>query len=169
MYDQCHQGRSCSTSLQTTYSNALWALELFLIQCFRGDLKRLRETLWSRPGFFHYWKTDNCTGGTAEELQIKRRKSSSFRDDPFDWCITKILEDLDSPKGYDHAMLFAFLQNHLTTSPRSEQVRLDELLYQRLSDMASIYHMIESVRLNRPRHGSRDISRDLSQTENVRL
>lgn len=169
VYDQFHQHISCSAKLQTKYSDALWALELFLFQCFQGDLKRLREGLRSRPGFFHYWKTNKTPNGSTEALQIKRRKALSFRKDPLEWCITKILEDLDDPKGYDHAMLFAFLQERITTSPRKEQGRLDELLFRRLSDMASIYHMIESIRLNRLRHGSRDISSELGQTENIRL
>ncbi|KAJ5864094.1 uncharacterized protein N7529_006010 [Penicillium soppii] len=169
VYDQYHQSTSCSASLQTAYSDALWAFELFLVECFRGDIKRLRDTLWSRPGFLSYWKAEDYTTGTAKPLQIKRNKAPSFREDPLDWCLTKILEDPDSPQGYDHAMLFAFLQYHLTTSPRSEQVRLDEFLYQRLSGMASLGEMIVSIRLNRPQHGSRNITDELNQEKNIRL
>ena len=60
-------------------------------------------------------------------------------------------------KRFDHALLFAFLDEHILTCKASDRARLDETLYEKLSDYAAIHELLVAVRLHRPQNTNRDI------------
>ena len=61
----------------------------------------------------------------------------------------------DAQTHFDHAMLFAFLEDHLSKSPRKKTARLDELFLRKLSDIAACHETLVAVRLHRPQNTSR--------------
>lgn len=64
-------------------------------------------------------------------------------------------------------MLFAFLDKHLSNSSSSERARLDQRLYDKLSDLAATHQLLITVRSHRPLNTNRDIS-DVKRTEDRR-
>jgi hypothetical protein len=62
-------------------------------------------------------------------------------------------------------MLFAFLDEHLSKSSSREGARLDQLLYDKLSDYATNHEMLVAVRLHRPQNTSRHI-KEVLECEN---
>jgi hypothetical protein len=53
-------------------------------------------------------------------------------------------------------MLFAMLQDHLSSNP-SERKRLDEIIYQTLSDLSTCHEMLLAVRFHRPQNAARTV------------
>ncbi len=63
------------------------------------------------------------------------------------------------------AVLFAFLQSHISTASPKEKARLDQALYWRPSDLSTCHEMLVSVRLNRPQNKFRTLD-DVKKSEN---
>ncbi|MCJ1241964.1 hypothetical protein MMC14_009971 [Varicellaria rhodocarpa] len=80
-----------------------------------------------------------------------------FREDPLEWCLSQMQGAPDKQTNFDHAMLFAFLENHLASSDMEERARVDDVLYRKLSDLAAFHETLVSVRLHRPQNKARDI------------
>lgn len=64
-----------------------------------------------------------------------------FDKDPSEWCLNQMQAEPEKQTNYDHAILFAFLENHLenhlAASGPKEKARVDEVLYQKLSELAA--------------------------------
>jgi hypothetical protein len=75
-----------------------------------------------------------------------------------------VLGEPDAQTNFEHAVLFAFLENHLENSPFKERVRVDEVLYQKLSDLVAYHEVLVSVRLHRPQNKARDLD-EVGQSE----
>lgn len=79
---------------------------------------------------------------------------------------SQMQEDPDNPRLFVHAMPFAFLDKHLSTNPASERARMDQKLYDKLSDYAANHEILTAVLLHRPLNTSRDID-DVRNTEQL--
>jgi hypothetical protein len=118
-----------------------------------------------RPGFSQNWKfkwcPDEVDGPTVFRVERKagapKKQEELFAKDPLDWCLTQMQGQPDKQTNYDHAILFSFLENHLACSDPKERARLDEFLYQKLSDLAACHEILVSVRLHRPQNKARYI------------
>jgi hypothetical protein len=157
--DSIHPGES----LPPEYDGALGALELLLVN---EVIKRgiyLGKEMPQRPGFSQNWnfqwqpahgptvfKLDRKPGATLEQKDL-------FTRDPLEWSLLQMQAEPDKQTNYDHAHLFAFLESHLASSNPKEKARVDEVLYQKLSDLAACHEMLVSVRLHRPQNKARDI------------
>lgn len=77
----------------------------------------------------------------------------------------------DKLTNYDNAIPFAFLDNHIAASGPKEIARVDEFLYQKLSDLAASHEMLVSVHLHRPQNVDRDfdevLQSELSSVEMI--
>src|SRR5438270_12468659 len=62
-------------------------------------------------------------------------------------------------------MLFAFLDDCLSKSSSVERARLDEILYDKLSDYAANHQMLVAVRLHRPQSASRNVKEVLKSED----
>lgn len=151
--------------LPEKFDNALGALELMLVNQLHIRSRNLGAFNPQRPGFRHLWVHQHVKPG---EITLRRATKMSmpeiFAKDPLDWCLTQMQGDPDDPRRFDHAMLFAFLDQHLSTAPASERARMDQKLYDKLSDYAANHEMLTAVRLHRPLNTSRDID-DVRKTE----
>lgn len=54
-----------------------------------------------------------------------------------------------------YVMLLDMLDEHLANSSAEERGRLDEILYDKLSDYATILQLLWAIRMHRPRYTSR--------------
>lgn len=88
-----------------------------------------------------------------------------FDEDPLEWCLVQMQEAPDMQTNFDHAMLFPFLEGHLANSSSEERARVDEVLYQRLSELAAYHEILVSVRLHRQQNEARDID-EVAESEN---
>ena len=111
-----------------------------------------------RPGFAQYFETTGLEkDGTTTTRRIAGGGSSSrdFKSDPLFWCLSNIGGEPDQIQHLDHAHLFAFLEAHLANADLKERSRLDQVIFDDLSDLAANHQMLSAVRLGRPRNRSR--------------
>lgn len=159
--DSIHPG----DRLPRKYDQALGALELMLVNQMHHKAKHLAAFIPQRPGFRHLWQTGSPLSG---QLSIRRNAGftvpEGFHKDPLDWCLMQLLGDPDGLRRFDQAMLFEFLNEHLANSSSTERARLDQALYDKLSDLAALYELLTAVRLHRPLSTNRDID-DVKRTE----
>ena len=147
--------------LPVRYDRALGALELLLVNQVIYRTKSLEELLPYTPGLSKHWSLQRDAGLPQGTARLTRNTASntkeSLAEDPLDWCLIQILGKPDEQTHFDHAMLFAFLHNHLSTTSSKEKVRLDEVIYQKLSDISTCHEMLVAVRLHRPQNKARVI------------
>lgn len=171
--DQMRKRFSDSTSpgcpLPIAYDRALGALELLLVNQVIYRTKCLEKVLPFTPGFSKHWslkRNANLPQGAALlQRTTPTNTEASLEKDPLDWCLVQMLGMPDEQKHFDHAMLFAFLQDHLASNAWKERARLDEMIYRNLSDISTCHEMLVSVRLHRPQNRPRDIE-EVEQSEN---
>ncbi|KAH7116470.1 hypothetical protein EDB81DRAFT_848429 [Dactylonectria macrodidyma] len=106
------------TTLPVSYDRALGALELLLVNQVIYRASCLRELL---P--YHDAKLPDAIG------VLRRKKSANtkecFANDRLYWCLVQLLAKPDDQRTFNHSMLFAMLQEHMSNNP-SERARLDE-------------------------------------------
>jgi len=171
--EQVHQrfgnGASPGRPLPVRYDRALGALELFIVDqvIFRANF--LEKVLPHTPGLSKHWsleRTGDLPPGTSRLIRNSSTNSKeSLAEDPLDWCLIQMLGKPDEQSHFDHDMLFAFLQNHQSTANSKEKGRLDEIIYQHLSDLATCHEMLVSIRLHRPQNTAR-MMQEVKATEN---
>lgn len=157
--------------LPSVYDRALGALELLLVNEVLHRTSNFGMLITQRPGFSHKWNFQWCPKDGVTVFKVDRKPGVSldqkelFDKDPLEWCLIQMQAKPDIQTNYDHAILFAFLENHLAASGPKEKARVDEFLYQKLSDLAACHEMLVSVRLHRPQNVARDID-EVLQSEN---
>ncbi|MCJ1287243.1 hypothetical protein MMC26_006591 [Xylographa opegraphella] len=123
-----------------------------------------------RPGFSHKWTFERGPDTGPTSFQLRRKTGESvdqekvFDEDPLEWCLNQMQGEPDKQTNYDHAIMFAFLEYHLAGSSPKEKARVDEVLYQKLSDLAACHEMLVSIRLHRPQNKARDMD-EVEQSE----
>ena len=169
MHDRFRDGIYPGERLPPRYDRALGALELLLVNRVISQAMSLMVVLPHRPGFSHNWSFERRASADPTLFQIHRETTTEqkelFDKDPLEWCLVQMQGAPDTQTNFDHAMLFAFLENHLANSSSKEKARVDEVLYQKLSDLAAYHEMLVSVRLHRPQNEARDID-EVMQSEN---
>lgn len=149
--------------LPSLYDRALGALELLLVNEVLHRTSSFGMVLPQRPGFSHKWNFEWRPTDGATVFRVTRKTGVSvdqkelFNKDPLEWCLSQMPAEPDKQTNYDHAIIFAFLENHLAASGPKEKARVDEFLYQKLSDLAACHEMLVSVRLHRPQNVAREI------------
>ncbi|KAH7114093.1 hypothetical protein EDB81DRAFT_862442 [Dactylonectria macrodidyma] len=119
--------------------------------------KRFRDSIYpSIPLPIRY---DKAFG--AFELLLVNQEA--LTEDPLDWCLVQLRAKPDDQRAFDHVMLFAMLRDHLFGNP-SERKRLDEVVYQTLSDLSICNEMLRAVRFYRPQNAAR-IVQEVRATE----
>ncbi|KAI9669738.1 MAG: hypothetical protein M1831_007434 [Alyxoria varia] len=145
--------------LPADYERALNLLELMLINCLLDLVRDLKTRLPISPGFqenynFHHF-ANGKHGSTLKDISSKERdvNVAYFEDDPLQWCLLQLSGDPENYNSTDHALLFSFLETHLDKSEKQRQ-RVDQKLYNHLSDMAGIHELLSTLRLQQPLHAA---------------
>ncbi|KAK8913387.1 hypothetical protein VCV18_011393 [Metarhizium anisopliae] len=153
--------------LPTDYDRALGALELLLVNQVIYRARCLEELLPYVLGLQEHWSLEPPVGQPNVIGFLRRKKPAntqeSLTNDPLDWCLVQLLAKPDDQGTFDHSMLFAMLQEHMSKHP-SEKARLDEVIYQVLSDPATCHEMLMAVRFHRPQNVPRTVE-EVKRTE----
>ncbi|KAI4862384.1 hypothetical protein F4820DRAFT_430728 [Hypoxylon rubiginosum] len=146
--------------LPARYDRAIGALELILVNQVLYRSEMLYQSLPFSPGFSHHWnlsRAEASNGLLRLERKAPNNTKEGLEDDPLNWCLLQLLGEPDTQTHFDHAMLFAFLHDHLSQCSFKERARLDEVLYKKLSDLSTCHEMLVAVRLSRPQNKARSI------------
>lgn len=169
--DKLHGNIQPGTALPTHYERALGALEVLLVNHYVYRLKRLETLLRLAPGFQQYWTFKAHAGASHPDrigsLSSKIGNSNTeemLANDPLYWCLAQLPAVPGEGPYFDPSMLFAMLEERLAKSP-SDKKRVDEVMYQLLSDLAVGHEMLTTVRSHRPRHKARR-EEEIVRTEN---
>ena len=169
MHKQFGDNAYSGQPLPVRYDRALGALELLLVNQVIYRTKILSDVLPFAAGFSRYWSSQHDVALPQGSVLLSRNTPTntkeSLENDPLDWCLVQILGEPDKQTHFDHAMLFAFLHDHLATATSKEKARLDQVIYQKLSDISTCHEMLLSVRLHRPQNSSRSIE-EVIESEN---
>lgn len=154
--------------LPLQYDRALSALETILVEQVIYRTRALNDVLPVAAGFSKYWKIEHDADLSPGFALLSRKISADTKEhlaeDPLDWCLTHMLCENYDEYHFDHAMLFAFLHDHLATATSKERARLDRVIYQILSDISTCHEILLLVRLHRPQKSCRT-SEDLIESE----
>jgi hypothetical protein len=168
VYDEFQNARTCSLryrdhihtgeALPRKYDKALGALELLLVNAMRSRSLHLGAIIPQRPGFRHLWEFKNVDP-TKGQIGIVRKSTTAitelFYEDPLEWCLIQLQGVPDEQTRFDYAMLFNFLDEHLSSCSAKERARLDPIIFEKLSEYAAIHELLVSVRLHRPQNTNR--------------
>ncbi|XTI95610.1 hypothetical protein V2W45_1504379 [Cenococcum geophilum] len=155
--DHIHPGER----LPKKYDKALGALELLLVNAMHSFSAHPQAIIPQRPGFRRHWNFKEDPEN--EQMKISRKGDTLtdlFQKDLLEWCLMQLQGPPDDQKRFDHALLFAFLDEHISTCKASDRARLDETLYEKLSDYAAIHELLVAARLHRPQNTNRDTDDD---------
>ncbi|KAH7150598.1 hypothetical protein DER46DRAFT_613672 [Fusarium sp. MPI-SDFR-AT-0072] len=153
--------------MECKHDKAFGALKLLLVNQVIYRASRLEELLPFVPGLQKHWNLEpeanlpNTIGFLKREASANTQEA--LTEDPLDWYLVQLQAKPDDQRAFDHAMLFAMLQDHLSSNP-SEKKRLDEIIYQTLSDLSTCHEMLLAVRFHRPQNAARTVQ-EVSTTE----
>jgi hypothetical protein len=155
--------------LPSALDNALSSLYAMLVYMIDRQSRRLLVVLHERPGFTSSWRSDftNFPGWVKRERSDGITMADRFMKDPLDWCLTQLLGvpgEPDHPEVYELEMLFAFLHFYLAGASWEEKLRLDELIYDKYTDLAGFHEMRSMIHLCRPRFKEQNVT-DVQQSE----
>ncbi|KAI1129987.1 hypothetical protein F5Y10DRAFT_290237 [Nemania abortiva] len=142
--DNIHPGQP----LPFKYNRAVWRLErilgemaMYAMDCFAQDITETEAI--SRVLTFVKFKE-------LQPLWLPFKRGEKWDShDPLLWCLTR----MTSPTGrleFDGALLFSYLQHHLSVSNVQEKARINGFIYQWVSDLSAFYEAVMLVRLGRP-------------------
>jgi hypothetical protein len=64
----------------------------------------------------------------------------------------------DSPSRFRYGLLLDMLDDHLAKACPDERARLEEILYEKLPEYATLLELLESIRMHYPRNAIREIT-----------
>ncbi|KAH0018305.1 hypothetical protein KCU78_g7214, partial [Aureobasidium melanogenum] len=163
--DSIHPGQPLPPRLELS----LAFLEFALLASMDKKVKRLCFQIAQRPGFQHKWEitmSNKYKSGSGQEgmtlnRTCKKSNAQLYRDDPLDWTLMNLQGHPDAEHRHDHVELFAKLEAHLAEANPEERARLDETIYEKLSDFAAQHEMLTAVRSHRPAFQSRGLEDSL--------
>ncbi|KAL8643535.1 MAG: hypothetical protein Q9226_008300, partial [Calogaya cf. arnoldii] len=137
--------------LPQKFDRGLGALRLVIVTVMDEHSEHLNAFVPDRPGFRDAWINDySCPGEVRQKRAKEMPAEKLYVEDRLDWLMLQLLGPPERKGRYDHAMLFALLDDHLSKSPAAEKARLDQTLYDKLSDLAAMHELLVAVRLHRP-------------------
>ena len=169
IYDRFRDAIGQGSALPTQVESALGALEALMGQGIDWRAKQLQCLFMDRPVFSGMYDEVN---DEATKSRITELKEVSGRPEPATeykthrlwWCLGNLLGRYDMTGRLPYPLLFGVLDDHLGAAGASEREKMDEVLYERFSDFATMLKLFEALRLHRPTYARRD-SEDYKSTE----
>lgn len=154
-------------ALPKEVNDALGALEVLLVNAVHQRSLQLQLLISQRPGFSHWYNHepyDPITRSSGYTLNCPEDSGHAFRKDPLWWCIMQLQGDPEDQTRFQYDMLFKYLDEHLASATKAERSRLDEILYEKLSDYATIVELLAAVRMHYPKCTIRNLD-EIKETE----
>ncbi|KAH3990717.1 hypothetical protein HBH98_181530 [Parastagonospora nodorum] len=155
---------------------ALGAIELILVNTIHERSKHLEAMIIQRPGFRHMYdfggvsRPADGTDSWEARSVLKRQftgasgKALAYRTERMWFILIQLLGPPDEEKRFRYAMLLDMLDEHLSASSPAERGRLDDVLYETVSDFVTLIELLWTIRTHMPLYASRTID-DCIQTE----
>lgn len=141
--------------LPRKYSMAVGALELVVINELLG-LVSVKEMLPNSVGFRDRY-TFQRVGSGSMDIGLKAwpnttgdRSNDVLKDDPLHFALLNLEGDPENPLQHDRPLLFSFIDDHLAGADKSERSRVDQRLYDHISDIAGVDEILQAIRMHRP-------------------
>lgn len=113
--------------------------------------RTLLENMTMSPAFSRHWKAKPGSSGLRGFTRMTETDSLfAFREDPLDWCLSRLCTQSDTGNLIGYPWHFQFLENFLSTSKVGETRRVNELMVGAIDDLAAIHEMANAVNLRRP-------------------
>ncbi|KAF1919968.1 hypothetical protein BDU57DRAFT_442892 [Ampelomyces quisqualis] len=157
---------------------ALGSIELVLVNTIHDRSKHLQAVITDRPGFRHMYDfggISHVAERDGESFQVRMAlkkkytetsgKLLAYREERIWFILVQLLGPPDEEKRYRYAMLLDMLDEHLGASSPAERGRLDEVLYDIVSDYITLVELLWTIRTHMPLYASRTID-ECAQTEN---
>jgi hypothetical protein len=163
VYHRCRDSVAPGAALPKEVDRALGAVELVLVNAIHERSQQLQAMISQRPGFRDNYEHDGVKLDSrgVYESAIRFKKFAEDEDEGnaiiyktqrLWWILMQLQGEPDSQTRFRYAMLLDMLDDHLATSPSSERTRLDEILYEKLSDYATLLELVWSARMHCPRN-----------------
>ncbi|CAO2649990.1 Nn.00g012820.m01.CDS01 [Neocucurbitaria sp. VM-36] len=177
LYHRYRDSITAGTPLPKKVDNALGALELILVNAALKRAKQLNAIISQRPGFRCIYESSRVTKtvsggknmyegtiGVKEEFTKSEGSAFAYRTQRLWWILTQLQGPPDSEARFRYAMLLDMLNDHLANSSPTECGRLDEIIFEKLSDYATILELLGAIRMHCPRNTNR-IVKECEKTE----
>lgn len=140
-------------ALPKKVDQALGAFEVLLVNGAEIRSLQLQAVVPQRPGFSQWYDIgyEVETGRYLFPLKDHVSSGIAFKKDPLWWCLMQSLGQVDDQHRFPYPMMLKFLDDHLASSPKAERSRLDEILFDKLSDYATIMELLNAVRMHHPK------------------
>jgi hypothetical protein len=119
-YDRCADRVKRGHPLPSAVNHSLGALEALLTFLMDRLSRHLQVMFPPRPGFRDSYNFNFKTrGGNLTCLMSYKygiTETDLFLKDPLQWCMIQLVGDPDGENGYDHGLLFGFLDQYLASS-----------------------------------------------------
>ena len=156
-------------SLPCEYNIAIQSLEMVLSQQLSNAESILKTSFPERSGFRELYEFDySGVSGNEVRYRLKHGKRMDafwdgifFKTEPLYWAITNLVEPPNDRLKFECSMVFAFLDEYLATCSREERARMDERLYEQLSNYAALDELWYAVRVHRPGSGTKLDAKEL--------
>lgn len=112
----------------------------------------LIQDLGMSPALSRHWKPAEFVGNCSITLERLSNSDSmaTFRDDPLDWYLARLIEDSGTSALLGHSRLFSLLEDHLSACKVGETRRVDEVMVGDIDNLAAVHEMANAIRLRRP-------------------
>ncbi|KAG4442716.1 hypothetical protein IFR05_001823 [Cadophora sp. M221] len=144
--------------LPLEYDIVIQSFEMVLIQQMENFETNMQHSFPQRSGFRELFMFRKSGGEVQWRLKHGKRRDSFwdgiyFKTETLSWCIANLVDPPKDRIKYPPSMVFAFMDEYLTTASKDERARIDEILYAQLSFYASLDELLCAIRVHRP--GSR--------------
>ncbi|KAK0382189.1 hypothetical protein CLIM01_00481, partial [Colletotrichum limetticola] len=140
-FDSTHPGQP----IPPKYDRALGALELLLVNQALERIRRFKSLMPWSPGQAKHYSLSKRPGVPLERVARGLSRDSNpntkkaLENDPLGWCLHQMMGKPDDYKHFDHAMIFAMIDDHLVKNNRKEAARIDEFLMREMADISALH------------------------------
>jgi hypothetical protein len=155
IYRQFQGGISPVLPLPKKVDMALGALEAVLLQGIDLRSRQLYAFIMERPAFSNMYEHvyEEDTKSTTKRFKKGPglpTEAGAYKTHRLWWCLQNLLGEYDVAARLSIPMLLSMLDDHLSSASAQERRKMDEVLYQRFSDFATMMKITQSLRFHRP-------------------
>ena len=155
-YLNCVQGGRdipIGQALPRRYDKALGCLMALLMQSLGHLSREIAQLIFIAPGFKHKWEHVKQEEGSPYCFQLKKGRNTNkelLAEDPIFYCL-KLFRELEGDYTFVEVLnLLSFLDDHLAKCTRAEAGRLGQITYDWISNLATMHHILQTVRAYAP-------------------
>jgi hypothetical protein len=165
-------------AIPTKVDRALGAIELLLVNTIHDRSQQLQAIISQRPGFRNNYvygsTTADANGNHHFSLQVRQfgadeqeSNATVFREQRLWWILMQLQGKPDSCTRFRYGSLLDMLDDHLAKACPDERARLDEILYDEMSEYVTLLELLDSVRMHCPRNAIRELQHCVATEDRI--